>query len=306
MARNIPQYLTYQFPDIKVLLVEEEKFSREKLFRILKRRFTTLFVSSDSVEGLKLYQEYQPDIVIIDITMDQMSRLDMLQRIREMNANVQVILTTNHDDNDFFIDMIKGYSNHIILKPINLDYFFQAIQSSVNQIQLENEIKNKVAAVDYFANTIDRVKFHEYLIDEVKCTRDGTYPFSIIKMEIDFFQKIIDGFGMNAGEEVLTTISTIIQQRISERDILGHGKTDEFFLLLPNIEADDAVEIAESLRFLIGNFDFKTIGKVTCSFGVTEHLNWKSKKELLNEADIALHESKKNGRNRVTLFSKAH
>ncbi|MEH7436778.1 diguanylate cyclase [Neobacillus drentensis] len=304
MARNIPQYLTYQYPDIKVLLVEEEKFSREKLFRILKRRFTTLFVASNSVEGIKLYQQYKPDIIIVDITMDQMSQLEMVQRIREMNDKVQVILTTNHDDNDIFIHMIKGYSNHIILKPINLDYFFQAIQSSVNQIQLENEIKNKVAAIDYFPNNIDRVKFHEYLIKEVKRTREGTPPFSIIKMEIDFFQKIIDGFGMNAGEEVLTTISTIIQQRISEKDILGRGKTDEFFLLLPNIEADDAVEIAESLRFIIGTFAFKSIGKVTCSFGVTEYLNWKSKKELLNEAEIALQESKKNGRNRVTLFSK--
>ncbi|MEH7302545.1 diguanylate cyclase [Neobacillus drentensis] len=306
MARNIPQYLTYQYPDIKALLVEEEKFSREKLFRILKRRFTTLFVASNSVEGIKLYQQYKPDIIIVDITMDQMSQLEMVQRIREMNDKVQVILTTNHDDNDIFIHMIKGYSNHIILKPINLDYFFQAIQSSVNQIQLENEIKSKVAAIDYFPNSIDRVKFHEYLINEVKRTRQGTYPLSIIKMEIDFFQKIIDCFGKNAGEEVLTTISTIIQQRIREKDILGHGRTDEFFLLLPNTKADDAVDIAESLRFLIGTFDFKSIGKVTCSFGVTEYLNCKSKIELLNEAEIALHESKKNGRNRVTLFSKAH
>ncbi|MGG3560739.1 diguanylate cyclase [Neobacillus rhizosphaerae] len=306
MARNIPQYLTYQYPDIKVLLVEEEKFSREKLFRILKRRFSTLFVASDSVEGIKLYQKYQPDIIIVDTTMDQMSQLEMVQRIREMNDKVQVILTTNHDDIDFFSHMIKGYSNHIILKPINLDYFFQAIQLSVNQIQLEIERKNKVAAIDSSANSIDREKFHEYLINEVKRTRQGTHPFSMIKMEIDFFQKIIDCYGKNAGEEVLTTISTIIQQRIREKDILGSGKTDEFFLLLPNTEADDAVEIAESLRFLIGTFDFKSIGKVTCSFGVTEYLNCKSKKEILNEAEIALYESKKNGRNRVTLFSKIH
>ncbi|WP_413299322.1 diguanylate cyclase [Bacillus sp. 1P10SD] len=300
MASNIPQYLIYHYPDIKVLFIEEEKFSREKLFRILKRRFSTIYVASAIEEGLKLYQQYQPDIIIIDITMDH--QLEMVQRIREMNDKVQVILTTTDDDNDFFNHWIHGYSNHIILKPINLDYFFQAIQASVDHIQLENEMKNKVAAVDYFANSIDHVKFHEYLKNEVKHNK----TFSIIKMEIDFFQKIIECFGKKAGEEVLSTISTIIQQRIGEKDILGHGRRDEFFLLLPNTKADVAVDLAESLRFIIWTFDFKSIGKVTCSFGVTEYLNCKSKKELLEEAEIALHESKKNGRNRVTLFSKAH
>ncbi len=58
--------------------MEDEVFSREKLFRVLSRRFSNVHVAIDGVEGLQLYQKYQPDLIIADIKMNQMSGLEMI------------------------------------------------------------------------------------------------------------------------------------------------------------------------------------------------------------------------------------
>jgi two-component system cell cycle response regulator len=140
MATNLQQYLNYQYPDVRVLYVEDENFSREKLLRVLSRRFKTVHVAMDGEEGFALYQRYQPDLIIADIKMNQMNGLEMIEKIRKINNKVQVIVTTAHDDNDFFIQSIENNVNHFILKPIDLDQFLLAIQKSIYQIQLEKEL----------------------------------------------------------------------------------------------------------------------------------------------------------------------
>ncbi len=66
-----------------------------------------------------------------------------MQKIREINDKVQIIVTTAHDDSDFLIKSIENNVNHFILKPINLDHFLLAIQKSVYQIQLEKELEKQ-------------------------------------------------------------------------------------------------------------------------------------------------------------------
>jgi two-component system, cell cycle response regulator len=101
MATNLQQYLNDQYQDVKVLYVEEEKFSREKLLRVLKRRFANVYAAIDDVEGFQLYQRYQPDLIICDIKMNQMSELELINKIRALNEQVQVIATSAYDEHDF-------------------------------------------------------------------------------------------------------------------------------------------------------------------------------------------------------------
>ncbi|MDQ1145875.1 diguanylate cyclase (GGDEF)-like protein [Bacillus sp. SORGH_AS 510] len=305
MAKNIKQYLSNQYPDIHVLFVEEEGFSREKLFRILKRRFSTIYVAKDSMTGFQIFQQQHPDLIIADIKLDQGKQVEMIQKIREINDKVQVILTTVHDvSNDPSIKNMMQSANHIILKPFDLDILFNAIQSSICQIQLEKEIKTSLNSLVPITYKMNHLRFYDYLSHVLEQANQFSQTLSLIKIEIDFFNKISDCFGKTAAEKVLNTIITIIQQRISEKDIYEHWKTEEFLLLLPNTNEQEATEIAESLRNLVENFNFGVIGKVTCSIAVTVYENGKSNIDLLNEVDLALSMSKSNGRNQVTTYSK--
>jgi len=432
MTSSVLQYLKYQYPDIRVLYVEDETFSREKLLRVLNRRFAHIHVAIDGLEGLQLYQKYKPDLIIADIKMNQMSGLEMIKKIRALNDKVQVIVTTAHDDNDFFVQSIENNVNHFILKPIDLDLLLQAIQKSVYQIQLEKELekqknltrtildfqdnlifviengeivewnkaftnvtgvgiqknnphsyqsqflssffvedphyyypkdkgrwieefsatgknvakvrwkgplgndynyvmkagpipgtqqilfvltditdlekesreKEQLAMLDPLTSCFTRQKFKEILTGEMRRSKQFDRSFSLILMDIDFFQTLNDQFGQSAGDKVLVTVSTIVQQRIRECDMFARWGGEEFILLIPETDGDNAVLLAESIRSIIEQYHFLKVGQVTCSFGVAEFVTGKTKDNMLTEADRALTISKNNGRNCVTLYTK--
>jgi two-component system, cell cycle response regulator len=428
MAISVPQNQSYQYQDVKVLYVEDEQFSREKIVRVLNRRFLDVHVAIDGEEGFQFYKKNLPDLIIADIKMNQMSGLEMIEKIRRLNEKVQIIVTTAHDDNDIFIQCIENNVNHFILKPIDLDRFLLAIQKSVYQIQLEKELakqksltktildtqenlifvvdngyivefnqafstftgfdktkglhksslvsdlfvedpnyfypinklkwmdeffhngrkyakvkwmghkenqgtyllkatqipgekqvlfvcteisvlederrKNEIlATMDPLTRSFNRLKFEEILTSEMRRSERYDHPFSIILMDIDYFKNVNDYFGHQKGDDVLCTISTIVQQRIREVDIFARWGGEEFILLTPETNSQGALILAESIRFLIDSFNFPEIGSVTCSFGVAEFAAGKSKKDLISKADQALYQSKKNGRNCVTLFN---
>ncbi|WP_312475590.1 diguanylate cyclase domain-containing protein [Neobacillus sp.] len=300
MARNIMEYLYHKYPDVRVLYVEDERFSREKLLRILNRRFATIHVANDGVEGLQLYKRYHPDLIIVDIKMTHMSGLEMIKKIRELNDKVQVIVTTAQEENDFNIQSIEHNVNHFILKPIDLNQFLEAIHESIQQIKLEKDF----AMMDPLTNSFNRSKFHEILASEMRQAEQFDQSFSIIMMSIDSFKNVNDCFGSHVGDKVLVTISTIIQQRIRECDFYARWGDEEFILLIPGTDSQNAAELAESIRCIIEDFSFKNISHLTCNFGIAEYSTKKSKSELIQEAEQALYQSKNKGRNCVTIYNK--
>ncbi|NHM31000.1 response regulator [Neobacillus terrae] len=94
-------------------------------------------------EGYELYHRLLPDLIITDIKMNQLSGLNMIEKIREHSDKVQIIVTIAHDDNEFFIQSIENNVNHFILKPIDLNKFHQAIQKPVYEVQLEKELEKQ-------------------------------------------------------------------------------------------------------------------------------------------------------------------
>jgi diguanylate cyclase (GGDEF)-like protein len=176
--------------------------------------------------------------------------------------------------------------------------------TDITELEKESRKNEQLAMMDPLTNTMNRMKFKDILTSEMRRAERFDHPFSLILMDIDFFTTINDQFGSSVGDKVLVTISTIVQQRIRECDILARWGGEEFILLAPETDRASAMELAESIRTIIEEFKFKTIDQVTCSFGVTEFSTGVSKTDLLQEAEQALRHSKTNGRNCVTMYSK--
>jgi diguanylate cyclase (GGDEF)-like protein len=305
MSKNIRQY-----PNIQVLYLEDDPFSREKLLRILNRRFKNILTATNGEEGYQLYHQYHPDLIITDLKVAEMNGLEMIKKIREQDDNVQIIVTTAHDDNEIFIQSIENNVNHFILKPIDLDRLLLAIQKSVYHIQLEKEItkqnseleterrKNQLyALMDPLTSIYNRPKFDDLLTHELDVNHA---PFSIILMDIDHFSAVNEKFDYKLGDKVLITMATILQQLIRECDILGRWEGNTFILLVPEADTDHAFILAESIRTLVECYSFQDVGHLTCSFGIAEFTTGKTKKEILLRAEKALRQAKKNGKNCVS------
>jgi len=80
--------------DISLLYVEDERVTREQVSRILQRIVTELYVAENGQEGLKLYQEKRPDIILTDIMMPVMDGLEMCREIRRLDRESQLIMLT--------------------------------------------------------------------------------------------------------------------------------------------------------------------------------------------------------------------
>lgn len=133
---------------------------------------------------------------------------------------------------------------------------------------------------------------------------EGT--LSLIMIDLDHFKRVNDQRGHLAGDEVIRRAAETLSHGVRDTDTLGRYGGEEFVVLLPQTKIDGALILAERLRSLIAAapimFNDDPIA-VTISVGVAEmNTDITSHEQLLQHADEALYESKKNGRNRVTSY----
>ena len=121
--------------------------------------------------------------------------------------------------------------------------------------------------------------------------------------DIDFFKRINDQFGHNAGDYVLRTISTIMKEQCPDGKVSRWGG-EQFLLLSSGSAEEEGVKLMEKIRTTIESYEFTFEGKkipVTITAGVSDYVKGTSVDEWINEADENLYFGKRNGRNRVVL-----
>lgn len=143
---------------------------------------------------------------------------------------------------------------------------------------------------------------HFQTVSEAEMSRSARYgiPLAFIMFDIDHFKLVNDNYGHDCGDIILKAISSQVRHRIRDTDSLFRWGGEEFILLLPHTTCNEAVVLAERIRLGIENTAFETVGKVTCSFGVTAYHGREKGQDLFNRLDGLLYESKNKGRNRVT------
>lgn len=100
---------------------------------------------------------------------------------------------------------------------------------------------------------------------------------------------------------MLIQVAEIITTRTREVDISGRWGGEEFMVICPQTGIKGAQELAEELRMAIASYEFGEVGEVTCSLGVAEYSRNEAIEDMLLRVDTALYQSKKEGRNRVSL-----
>lgn len=167
-----------------------------------------------------------------------------------------------------------------------------------------NELEHR-AYSDYLTDLANRRYFIEQAeLELLRCERyEG--ELSLIMLDIDFFKKINDTYGHNIGDLVLQKIADLSRTILRDIDIIGRIGGEEFAILLPETNIEDAIIVAERLRVEISNASVISENAevtFTSSFGVVS-ANKSNIDELLIKADKALYKAKESGRNKVCTFS---
>ena len=133
---------------------------------------------------------------------------------------------------------------------------------------------------------------------------DKHIPFAVLEIDIDFFKRVNDTFGHDTGDEVLKTLTHIIQSLSRKHDIVARTGGEEFLLVLPNENSDSAFVIAERLRNQVASTLMAKVGYINVSIGIA---TWPQHSDDIDQvykcADKALYHAKETGRNKCVIAS---
>ncbi len=126
-------------------------------------------------------------------------------------------------------------------------------------------------------------------------------PFSVIFFDIDHFKSVNDDFGHDVGDEVLKILASKVSHEVSTEGVLFRSGGEEFVVILPGGRPHAAINTAERIRSLVMKEKIALLNKsVTVSLGVSNWNHTMDQGQTFKRADLAMYESKKAGRNRVT------
>ncbi len=116
--------MTDELKQLALLYVEDEDIARLSIGTFLRRQVGELLLAANGSEGLQLYQEKRPAVVITDLEMPIMNGMEMIRRIRALDHSIPIIITTAYDDDAHYCPE----ADMIILKPISFMELLQAVK----------------------------------------------------------------------------------------------------------------------------------------------------------------------------------
>ena len=180
------------------------------------------------------------------------------------------------------------------------------------KLREKNEKLREMTQRDGLTNLINHKYFHEVLEDELARSKRYQRLFSLIILDIDFFKKINDTYGHRIGDMVLEEVSKKIISEVRKNDIVSRYGGEEFAVILPETDLTGCKIISERIRSAVEEMEIVIEShriKTTISLGlITFNPNVHSdmtKGTLIDAADAAMYNSKKNGRNKISVHDAA-
>ncbi len=209
----------------------------------------------------------------------------------------------------------KGGINGIIIlaERINHEDFDESEKeflvniASLAGIAIHNASLYEMATTDMMTTLKIHHFFQALLIEELERARNSGRPLSLIMADIDHFKNFNDTYGHQAGDRIIINVAHVIRESIRQIDTASRYGGEEFAIILPGTDSEEAMLVADRIRLGVEKEAIDYNGQklnVTISLGVTEYdMNTdRESKEILSRADKALYQSKKNGRNLVTVL----
>ncbi len=182
------------------------------------------------------------------------------------------------------------------------------IKKLMKNLDVKNSQLNELSIKDGLTGLYNYRYFSKILREQYNLSRRYKFPLSFIMIDIDYFKAVNDTYGHQAGDRVLIQLANILARSVRDTDTIVRCGGEEFAIILPYTDVDDAYLKAERLRKQVSAHVFKARGKslsITISLGiavypVTKNIN--KPERLSYYADKALYQAKEKGRNQTVVY----
>lgn len=293
----------------KILIVDDMPINIRVLGEALKSRYDIVAAINGEKALLMAQSDNPPDLILLDIEMPDMDGWQVCRHLKahEKTRDIPVIFITGHYEVSEVMAGFESGAVDYISKPFNISVVQARVQIHL-ELKKQRDLLEQLASVDALTGIPNRRMFDEYFAREWRRSMRSASPISLIFMDVDFFKTFNDNYGHAEGDRCLENIAAILKDTLKRvTDFVARYGGEEFVAVLPEMNLDEAVEMAESMRKNVASSNIphaysEVADRVTLSLGVSSVIPVAdvSPEDLIKTADAALYIAKESGRNQVS------
>jgi diguanylate cyclase len=305
---------------MRLLLVDDDELDRMAVVRILKNPnlIKDIVHANSAVSALKLYEENAFDIVLLDYRLPDMECLDVLSKITQFTEkHAAVVILTGMEDNETIERncIVAGAQDFLHKKEITERHLTKALLHAKARHELNYQLFETHSRLKYLAENdpmtglSNRYYFEEHLRGAIQRARRFGIQLGLIYLDIDNFKLVNDSKGHDSGDQLLQKIAKRLLAVVRDGDVVCRLGGDEFAIIVHGLEVETSIgvlaqRINESLRdpITLNNAEYF----VTCSIGIATYPKCAlTAEEMLKNADLAMYQVKREGRNGFHYYTEA-
>ena len=299
----------------RILVVDDHEDNVELLRARLEARGYQVEAARDGLEALERVHARAPDLILLDVMMPKLDGIGVVRRIKG-NPDlpfIPIIMQTALDATEDKVEGLDAGADDYITKPIDFAELEARVKSLLRIKALQEELAKanesllRMSQVDGLTGVDNRRHIEERLTEMFDHAARLNEPLAVVMCDVDHFKSVNDTHGHQAGDAVLRQVADVLRHTAREIDRVGRYGGEEFLVLLPGANLQDAVAFAERVRQAIADREFAYDGgsvRRTLSAGTSAwpHPEIRHQEALVKAADEALYVAKESGRNRVVAY----
>lgn len=301
-----------------VLILDDNTRQAERLMLQLGEDHRCAY-ETDPAKALKIAAG-RVDLVVLNLTAKAFDALRWVAQLRTNEATRQrpVLAIINADERKAMLKALELGVNDVVPRPIDMLELRARAKTQIKRKRYGDFLRNtldrslELAITDPLTNLNNRrfLDHHLNLAMARHIRGAGEDVVSVLMLDIDFFKRVNDTYGHDAGDEVIREFARRLSLNVRAIDMPCRFGGEEFVVLMPGTDQPDALHIAERVRSQVADIPFVlTDGRsldVTVSVGVATSRGLGDLPEgLLKRADEGVYEAKQSGRNRVIVKAAA-
>jgi two-component system cell cycle response regulator len=290
---------------MRILAVDDDPISLRILAAVVRASGHECLSAADGAEAWELLSTAEIDVVVSDLQMPGLDGLELCRRIREQKGYTYVVLVTSRSDPGEVRRGMQAGADDYLTKPIDTTALPLRLIAAERVTALHTELAGQraelerlnaqlaaAARIDALTGLRNRRALDEDLPTLVSRYERYGHQLSAVMLDVDHFKAYNDRFGHPAGDRLLKEASAAWHSTLRRTDILGRYGGEEFIVLLPGADLEQATATLERLKQA-------TPPVTTFSAGVATWDGTETSEDLIARADKALYSAKSAGRDRV-------
>lgn len=285
----------------RVLVVEDSRVAAVLIQRTLAEHGIDSRAIQDPGEMLEVLAAYRPDLILMDMHMPRFSGIEATRVLRQMSAyqSIPLVYLSGESDIGLQIEALRLGGDQFLAKPFNPVLLAAVVKTKIERFRETQRSSTLDGLTGLLNHTATKARL-KAMIE----TASPTDHICAAMIDIDHFKAVNDTYGHPVGDQVIRGLAWLLKGRLRATDLIGRYGGEEFLIALPNATPERAAAVIERIRR-----DFAALPHAhpdgtlyaTFSAGMAVYPVADSAASLTEEADGALLQAKRLGRNRIVL-----